>query len=103
MLRTIVLDVDFPELIADDVVRTVKPVVMFSELLTNFSSATVKDNFNMKTELLDTHLFELEVRQRCRRNTSRARLVLPRAYQQPNCMCRYGRKEHVRADYLLHI
>lgn len=57
-----VLRVEAPKLLADGATTTVKPEVVFSQVFTNRSSAAVKDSFNMKTALLDTHTFVFEVR-----------------------------------------
>lgn len=62
MTSLVVLRVDFPEVLEDAATKTVGPEVIFAELLTNDSPATVKDTFNIKTTLMDTHTFVSEVR-----------------------------------------
>lgn len=64
MTSTVVLKVGFPELSADGDggIKTVEPESMLAQTFTNGSFATAKDNFILKTTLLDTHEFVLEVR-----------------------------------------
>lgn len=63
MENTVVLGVKFAEPAAEDgATKAVEPQLLLSEVFTNLSSATAKDNFNLKTTLLDTHTFEFEVR-----------------------------------------
>lgn len=62
MTSLVVLKVDFPEGLQEAATKSVAPEVMFAELLTNSSPATVKDTFNVETTLLDTHTFVSSVR-----------------------------------------
>lgn len=60
---TVILKAEFPELlIADGATKTVEQEVMFSQVFTNGSFATMKDNFNLKTTLSDTHTFVFQVK-----------------------------------------
>ena len=52
---------EFLEVLAN-AMKTVEPEVMYSEVFANGSSARVKDNFIMKTTLLDTHAFAFQVK-----------------------------------------
>lgn len=61
MTSTVVLQAEFPDLLADVAGATVEPEIFFSQVFTNGSPATMTDYFNMKTSLLDTHAFVLEV------------------------------------------
>lgn len=56
------LQAKFPELLADDGDGDrVQRQVLYSEVFTNGSSASMDDTFNLKTVLEDTHTFVLEV------------------------------------------
>ena len=59
---TVVLQVDFPELLEGAAVTTVEPEVIFAEVLTNLGSDTVGNTFHITTTMQDTHTFVFEVR-----------------------------------------